>query len=188
MRHTRLSTTAIATAAAIALAAGPAAAHTTQPRTSSAAARLAREILNTKGISYATAHVEHQDAASLPRQNLLDTANGRPAKTSPWGHAHGARVGLDPRMLNGVLKLRNQYHYTFTISEFVGGRHSPNSAHYKGRVVDVNYINGKHVGKRTGAPYRAFMAACRNLGANLVLGPGDANHDTHVHCQWPTHH
>ncbi|WP_406500449.1 hypothetical protein OHA04_02150 [Streptomyces sp. NBC_01590] len=122
------------------------------------------------------------DKVSLPQQNLVDVSNGRLAKTSPWGHKKGARVALDTRMLNGVLKLGTQYHYKFEISEFVGGRHSRTSKHYAGRAVDVTWINGRHVGKR--ADHRGLMNACRKLGATLVLGPGDKNHDTHVHCQW----
>lgn len=183
MHTTRLTIATATTAAALALTTAPATAHTMQPRTTSAAARLAHDILNTNGINYATAHVEHHDAASLPRQNLIDTANGYLAKTSPWGHKHGARVALDPRMLNGVLKLRTRYHYTFTISEFVGGRHSSaRSRHYRGLAVDVNFINHRKVGH--GAPSRPFMNACRALGATEVLGPGDAGHASHVHCAW----
>ncbi|MFG2881706.1 hypothetical protein ACGFYV_05175 [Streptomyces sp. NPDC048297] len=60
---------------------------------------MARAILNDKGITYAGAHASGSDRASLPRQNLVDTANEHLAKTSPWGHKKGARVALNPRML-----------------------------------------------------------------------------------------
>ncbi|MFK0113121.1 hypothetical protein [Streptomyces sp. NPDC091217] len=86
-------------------------------------------------------------------------------------------------MLNGVLKLNTQYHFTFEVSEFAGGDHSSKSKHYEGRAVDVTWINGRHVGKK-GSAHRALMTACRKLRASLVLGPGDRDHDTHVHCQW----
>ncbi|MGW3512719.1 hypothetical protein [Streptomyces sp. NPDC000994] len=122
------------------------------------------------------------DKAYLPQQNLIDVSNRRLAKTSPWGHKKGARVAFDTRMLNGVLKLNTQHHYTFEISELVGGEHSRTFKHYAGRVVDVTLINGRHVGKK--ADHRGLMHACRMLGATLVLGPGDKGHGTHVHCQW----
>ncbi|MER6330764.1 hypothetical protein ABT298_15870 [Streptomyces sp. NPDC001034] len=190
----RLAVCVAATASAIALAAGPTAAapspgrhgeaarHHAPARPASESARLARSILNTKGITYAGAHVGGTDKASLPKQNLVDVSHGRPARTSPWGHKKGARVALDTRMLTGVLKLNTQYHYRFEISEFVGGEHSSTSKHYAGRAVDVTWINGRHVGKK--ADHRGFMNACRKLDATLVLGPGDKGHSTHVHCQW----
>jgi hypothetical protein len=28
------------------------------------------------------------------------------------------------------------------------------------------------------------MQMCRSLGADEVLGPGDPDHSTHVHCGW----
>ncbi|MFF5924368.1 hypothetical protein ACFY8C_39775 [Streptomyces flavochromogenes] len=191
----RLALCVAATASATALAAGPAATadpspgkhaesgrHHAAPKVASEPTRLARAILNTKGITYAKAHVGGTDKASLPRQNLVDVSNEHRAKTSPWGHKKGARVALDKRMLNGILKLNTKYHYKIEISELVGGRHSRTSKHYAGRAVDVAWINGRHVGKR--ADHRGLMKACRSLGATLVLGPGDKDHDTHVHCQW----
>ncbi|WP_234544635.1 hypothetical protein [Streptomyces shenzhenensis] len=191
----KISAAVAATAAAVTLTAGTAAAadpgpgrhgtpakHQTPPKPASESARLARAILNNKGITYAGAHLKGSDKASLPRQNLVDTANGGMARTSPWGHRQGARVALDKRMPNGVLKLNTQYHFKFEVSEFVGGSHSSRSMHYQGRAVDVTWINGRHVGKRSA--HRVFMNACRKLGASLVLGPGDKDHDTHVHCQW----
>ncbi|MFI8911476.1 hypothetical protein ACIGW4_07625 [Streptomyces sp. NPDC053513] len=46
----------------------------------------------------------------------------------------------------------------------------------------MTWINGRHVGRK--ADHRGLMKACRALGATLVLGPGDKDHGTHVHCQW----
>ncbi|WP_240361053.1 hypothetical protein [Streptomyces clavuligerus] len=65
----------------------------------------------------------------------------------------------------------------------MGGDHSANSRHYVGVALDINVINGSHVGQRR--PHAAAMAACRALGRTEVLRPGDAGHSTHIHCAWP---
>ncbi|CAL9351575.1 hypothetical protein SUDANB105_00481 [Streptomyces sp. enrichment culture] len=146
-------------------------------------AALARRILDTGGITLATVHPGGRHAGSTARQNIVDTANGKGALTSPWSDKPGRRVNLDTRMLNGLLKLRTEHGYRISVSEIVGGDHSTNSKHYAGLAFDINHINGRHVG--SGAPHRALMAACRKLGAKEVLGPGDAGHGRHVHCGWP---
>ncbi|MFD8822160.1 peptidoglycan-binding protein [Streptomyces sp. NPDC059605] len=145
-------------------------------------AALAKQILAQKQIVLATVHPGGKHAGSTARQNILDTANGKGALTSPWGDKPNRRVALDPRMLNGLLKLRTQYGYRISVSEIVGGDHSGNSRHYAGIAFDITHINGRHVG--SGAPHKQFMAACKKLGAPEVLGPGDAGHGRHVHCGW----
>ncbi|MER7046350.1 peptidoglycan-binding domain-containing protein [Streptomyces jumonjinensis] len=144
---------------------------------------LARQIRDAAAITLATAHSGGVDAASTARQNIVDTADGKGAATSPWSDVPGQRVFLNAQMLNGLLKLTTDHGYTLSISELVGGDHSANSRHYVGVAVDINYINGTHVG--SGAPHAAAMAACTKLGATEVLGPGDAGHSTHIHCGWP---
>ncbi|GAA5609797.1 hypothetical protein CP981_23250 [Streptomyces platensis] len=171
----------IAGAAALAALMGTAA--TASATAAPGRAALARQILATKGIAPATAHAGGRHAASTARQNLVDTAHGKGALTSPWGDRPNRRVALDTRMLNGMLKLRTRYGYRIAVSEIVGGDHSSRSRHYAGLAFDINYINGRHVG--SGAPHRNLMAACRKLGATEVLGPGSAGHATHVHCGWP---
>lgn len=151
--------------------------------TADSRAALAKKILNTRGITLATVHPGGRHAASTARQNIVDTANGKGALTSPWSDKPNRRVLLDTRMLNGMLKLRTQHNYRISVSEIVGGDHSTNSRHYAGLAVDINYINGRHVG--SGAAHRALMAACKRLGASEVLGPGDRGHSRHVHCAWP---
>ncbi|MFF0474782.1 hypothetical protein [Streptomyces sp. NPDC004284] len=192
----RLAVAVASTVSAAALAAGPTATaepspgkhgaparHHAPAKVANESARLARSVLNAKGITYATAHQDDTDKASLPKQNLIDVSNGRLARTSPWGHKKGARVALDTKMLNGALKLSTQYHYKFQISEIVGGKHgSHTSKHYTGRAIDVTWINGRHVGEK--ADHQGFMKACRKLGASKVFGPGDKGHKRHVHCQW----
>ncbi|MFF9589906.1 peptidoglycan-binding protein [Streptomyces sp. NPDC014646] len=145
-------------------------------------AGLAKQILAQKQITLATVHPGGRHAGSTARQNIVDTADGKGALTSPWGDKPNRRVALDPRMLGGLLKLRTQYGYRLSVSEIVGGDHSGNSRHYAGIAFDVTHINGRHVG--SGAPHKQFMATCRKLGAQEVLGPGDPGHGRHVHCAW----
>ncbi|MGH2524869.1 MAG: hypothetical protein ACRDH2_20370 [Anaerolineales bacterium] len=116
------------------------------------------------------------------RLNIEDTANGRPASRSNYGNAPGGTVSLDIRLLSGILKLAQTY--AFSVSELAGGSHSPNSRHYAGVTLDVNVINGQHVGNAH-PNFRNFMRDCRALGATQVLGPGDPGHATHIHCAWP---
>ncbi|MFU9036064.1 MULTISPECIES: hypothetical protein [Streptomyces] len=185
-RAPRLVAGALALAALLGTAAPASAASATTSAASASAApsraALAQQILRTNGIALATTHVSRPHPASSARQNIVDTAHGRGALTSPWGDRPNRRVALDTRMLGGLLKLRTQYGYRIAVSEIVGGDHSTRSKHYAGLAFDITHINGRHVG--SGAPHRALMAACRKLGAREVLGPGNAGHSTHVHCGW----
>ena len=155
---------------------------TVPPGGSGDSAALARQILGTPGIAFATTHSETRDSASTARANIADMAAGRGALTSRQSHVGARRVQLDPRMLRALLILRDQNGFRFNVSEFVGGVHSAHSRHYRGLAFDVNEINGRHVG--SGAPANAFMNACRAAGATEVIGPPARNHKTHVHCAW----
>ncbi|MFE9853496.1 peptidoglycan-binding protein [Streptomyces sp. NPDC005576] len=153
---------------------------TSKPAGSSVA--LARQLLNTRGITYARTHSETVDSRSTAYQNIHDMAKGIGAATSGNSHVGYKRVQLDPRMLRALITLHDKYGYTLQISEFVGGVHSKTSRHYAGLTFDANYINGIHVG--SGAPHKKVMKLCTALGATEVLGPGDPNHSTHIHCAW----
>jgi zinc D-Ala-D-Ala carboxypeptidase len=59
-----------------------------------------------------------------------------------------------------------------------------NSAHYRGKALDVDRIHGIPV-NASNPFYTAFESACFYYGASLILGPGDPGHDTHIHCAWP---
>ena len=146
------------------------------------AVALAKQVLKTPGITFARAHSETRHNGSTAYANIVDMAAGRGALTSPQSHVGATRVQLDPRMLRALLTLQDTYGYRLNISEFVGGVHSKKSRHYRGLSFDVNEINGKHVG--SGAPHRALMAACSQLGATEIIGPPSAGHRTHVHCAW----
>ena len=114
--------------------------------------------------------------------NIRDTVAGRAAKRSNYENAPGGTVYLDTRMMDGMLRLANQYR--LQITSIAGGSHSSTSRHYAGIAFDVDTINGVHV-TSSNPYYQALMQQCRNLGATEVLGPGYPGHDTHVHCAWP---
>ncbi|MFE4416162.1 peptidoglycan-binding protein [Streptomyces sp. NPDC056821] len=145
-------------------------------------AALAGQVLKNRGITFARAHSDTRHYGSTAYANIVDMAAGRGAATSPGSHVGAKRVQLDPRMLRALITLHDRYGYRLNISEFVGGVHSKNSRHYRGLAFDANVINGKHVGK--GAPHKAVMNLCSQLGASEVRGPGDPDHDTHIHCAW----
>ncbi|MEV5932991.1 GH25 family lysozyme [Streptomyces sp. NPDC052079] len=152
------------------------------PPTTGSAVALAKQLVKTPGITFARVHSQTRHSGSTAYANITDMAAGKGALTSPQSHVGAKRVQLDARMLRGLLSLRNSHGFRMNITEFVGGVHSSTSRHYRGLSFDVNEINGVHVG--SGAQHRAFMAACRRLGATEVLGPGHKGHSTHVHCAW----
>jgi zinc D-Ala-D-Ala carboxypeptidase len=115
------------------------------------------------------------------RSNMTDTANGLSAKRSCYGNAPCGTVSLSAAMLSGMESIAGTY--TFRVTAIAGGSHSANSYHYAGRAFDVDTVNGIGV-SASSSNYRAFMGRCRDLGAIEVLGPGDAGHDTHLHCAW----
>lgn len=132
-----------------------------------------------------TFHVGGQnDPQSTARQNIVDTANGLPAKTSDFSHVGRTNVNLDLDMLRGILSLHLLAGYSFRITAIAGGNHtSTSSRHYAGKAFDVDTINGSRVNASN--PFnQGFKDACRAYGATQVLGPGDAGHDTHIHCAW----
>jgi chitosanase len=148
-------------------------------------AEMADRILNHPNIRLATAHVSGVNDHATARQNIIDTAAGQPARRSSYNNAPGGTVRLDPMMLSGLLTLANTY--SFHVSELCGGSHSPTSRHYKGVTADINIINDQHVSANH-PDQAAFRSRCRDLGATEVLGPGNANHSTHIHAAWPVPH
>jgi hypothetical protein len=147
---------------------------------------IAKSILKTRGITLATVHESGVSDGATAKKNIQDTAKGKKAKRSNYGNAPGGSVALNKTMLNAMLKLRTSKRFTFKVTEVAGGSHSVGSKHYKGRAFDVGTVNGSKV-SLSGSGYtkaKKFMKACKAYGAVLVLGPGDAGHSTHVHCQW----
>ncbi|WP_404870725.1 peptidoglycan-binding protein [Kitasatospora griseola] len=150
---------------------------------------LAQQIIRRPGITADDFHSEHkgQDPQSSARSNIRDTAAGKSALTSRYGDAHGKHVDLDTDMLRGLLQLNANHGFALNITELAGGDHSKTSWHYTGTTFDANEIDGVHVamsGKGRELAER-LQSACSFLGATQVLGPGDRDHNTHVHCGWP---
>lgn len=145
-------------------------------------ASLAKRIQQSPKIVLARVHASGIQDNATAFDNINDTADGRTAHRSSYGNAPGGVVNLDLRMLRGMLELAELFR--FSVSEFCGGNHNPNSRHYAGCTADINTINGRHVA--AGNPFVVqFQQRCRELGATEVLGPGDAGHSTHIHAGWP---
>jgi hypothetical protein len=145
-------------------------------------------IRDTPGYTLLNFHVGGQadpGLTSTALRNIQDAAAGLPARTSPFSDIGSQPVFLDLKMLRGLVYLRLVYGYTtMQVTAIAGGKHSKNSPHYSGKAFDVDFINGRKVNSaNTLVP--AFRAACTALGATDVRGPGDPEHDTHVHCAWP---
>jgi hypothetical protein len=143
---------------------------------------LAKQILANTKIKLGTSHPSGaSDSASTAKQNITDTANGQQAATSKYGDAKGDRVQLLDDMLRGLLGLGAKY--TIGVTEIAGGDHSNTSRHYRGLGFDISTINGAGVSS-SNQNVTAVMALCKSLGATEVLGPGDPDHGTHIHCAW----
>jgi len=151
----------------------------TTPPPSGDAAAIAQAILDNPGIEL---YELGSDAASTSLANVRDTAAGQPAKTSPEGDAGVTSVALNPAMLDALLKLNTQYGHSVRVTSIAGEDHSTGSAHYSGDAVDIDLIDGVRVS--AGADHQAIQNACAEMGATLTLGPGDAGHADHVHCEF----
>ncbi|HEU4411951.1 MAG TPA: hypothetical protein VFS43_42310 [Polyangiaceae bacterium] len=131
--------------------------------------------------SHNSGHIRLQDygTSSDPLSNIQDAAAGQPADMSCGGCTS---VTLKPALLNALVALAQAN--TYVVTSIAGGIHSSTSYHYQGRAADFGTVNGVFISGDTAAS-RAFMQACKNLGAVEVLGPSnDVNHQDHIHCAW----
>ena len=143
---------------------------------------LARQILDDKGIVLLDSHVGGQnDPNSTARSNIKDTATGKAAPTSPWSDVGVTKVDLRKNMLSGIVALGKKY--DLRVTAVVGGDHSSKSLHYSGSAFDIDRIGGRPVSPGNDKVAKV-KAACVDLGAVEVLGPGDQGHDDHLHCAW----
>ncbi|GAA2783844.1 carboxypeptidase [Saccharopolyspora taberi] len=145
-------------------------------------AELARKILDDGGITLLNSHVGGQnDPESTARQNIRDTAAGKAARTSPWSDVGVTEVQLSADLLKGMVAIGADYDYRVTT--IAGGDHSSTSYHYAGTAFDVDQIDGRAV-SASNPKVAKIKSACESAGAVEILGPGDAGHDSHVHCAW----
>lgn len=154
--------------------------HRVDPET---AADVAGDILRDPSITLATVHVSYGADAATAERNIIDVANGRRANTSCYGNAPCSLTPLDLRMLRAVREMGQRG--TLTVSEFAGGNHASGSDHYRGRGVDITWVNGRHVG--SGSGYGMAVDMCRKYGASKIFTPAHdpwGGHHNHVHCGW----
>lgn len=146
-------------------------------------ADVARDILADRGITLAVVHLSAGSDGATAKQNIVDIANGRAARTSCYGGAPCRSTYLDLRMLRAIRDMGRRG--TITVSEFAGGSHASSSGHYSGRAVDITWVNGRHVG--WGVSYYMAVERCRAYGATQVMHPSSdpwGGHSRHIHCAW----
>lgn len=142
----------------------------------------AQNVLDNAEIELYDAHVGGQDDPdSTAAQNVEDTADGNPAKTSPWSDVGITDVDLSANMVDAMDKLGADH--SFRVTSIAGGDHSSSSYHYAGTAFDIDTLDGERIS--SGHPgWEDFLAKCEEMGASEALGPGDEGHDSHLHCAW----
>lgn len=141
---------------------------------------LAARILADRRIGLATGHGDARgdfppDGASA-RDNIADTAHGRPARRSAWAAGGAGSVSLDPRMLEAMLGLASSLSYD--VAEIAGGS-AAGSSNAAGRGFDVDAVDGWPV-TGLGAGERRLIDGCRAAGATEAGYRG-----FRIHCGWP---
>lgn len=142
---------------------------------------IALDIINAGRTTFWTHHESGVADTATANYDINQAASGLAARRSSYGTAPGGSVCLNAAMLTGLYNMTAAYR--LSISEIAGGSHTANSRHYAGTAFDVATIGGL-TADASNPQTRALMASCRRTGAVEVLGPGDAGHDTHVHCAW----
>ena len=144
---------------------------------------LAQSLLANPNVEFANYHVSGRRDNATAFDNMNQTAKGLPAACSSYGRAPGGTTTLSTDMLRAMNVLAKQG-YKFHVTAIAGSSHSSRSRHYLGVAIDINEINGVHVGY--GKPYwKEFIRKCEAMGATETLGPGDPAHSTHIHVAWP---
>ena len=146
---------------------------------------LASQILNSSRITLGTSS---STSGGNPRQNIVDTSNGLPAKRGCASNANcGLTVYLKRSMLQGMLSMANAGN-SFYITSIAGGVHSTYSDHYAGLALDIGIWNGVSLSSPNSA-HTAARNACLAAGSdpgqtfNAYYDP-PGGHSNHVHCAW----
>jgi muramidase (phage lysozyme) len=141
--------------------------------------RLAERILDHRRITLETQHDSGVQDDATARQNIADTAAGRPARRSNYGTAPGGSVRLDARVLEAMLELAKQF--SFRVTEIAGASHTTsNSRHYDGLAFDVGTINGDRTVNGSDPDIQEFLRRAKALGAEDAIFEGG----NHVHVEW----
>lgn len=148
-------------------------------------ASLAGQILGSSRITLGTSS---STSGGNPRQNIVDTSNGLPARRGCASNANcGLTVYLKRSMLQGTLNLASAGN-SFYLTSIAGGVHSATSDHYAGLAIDIGIWNGVSLSTPSSAHTRA-RNACIAAGSDPSQ-TFDAYHDptgghkNHVHCAW----
>jgi hypothetical protein len=144
------------------------------------ASDVAKDILHNKRITLVKSHASGYLGSA--KQNMVDTAQGRPAQRSCYNSPCGP-VRIKLQLLKAVRDIGTRT--SITVSEFAGGSHTSGSAHYSGEAVDITWVGGQHVG--WGADYSIVVDRCRALGATQIFSPSHdpyGGHGDHIHCSW----
>ena len=152
---------------------------------------LAKQLLNNPKITFTT---------TLAKQALQDAAAGKPsAIESRCTNAGKASATLSPDLLQVLLTLSNIH--SIGIGYFTNGCHSDTSAHYQGKGVDINTVDGQQSNGRSSND-RTFMREATGvlpdgseLGQNQCATPAltpinkiellTADPCTHIHMAVP---
>ncbi len=143
--------------------------------------QLAQQILNNSRITLGTSS---STPGGSPRQNILDTAAGKPAKSGCFDFSRcSSTVYLSTTMLGAMLQMAQGNSYYVT--SLTGGRHSAGSDHYKGRGLDLGIWNGQTLSYPNSA-HTSARNACVSAGSypgQTFNAYNDPNgHSDHVHC------
>lgn len=138
-------------------------------------AELAQQILNDDGI---VLYNLCNDGSASPQKVIESTANGQRADT----YQHGS-VTLNKDMLEFMVGFGKTNDYRVTSITDCG--HATNSAHYEGRAVDIDLVDGTKIDVPASGAHASDVAAaaCRKYGATNVLTYRErSDHRDHVHC------
>ncbi len=155
---------------------------------------LAKKILANSNIVLTENVLQHNEPSSGPKQNIVDTSEGKPAWRSSWGDMGHTQVPLASRMLSGLLAI-GENNVKVQVNTIAGGDHGSKSRHYAGIAFDIQSAPGEI------ARTKLILGICRVAGATETIGPCNNNvslavckatgfetnseHQNHIHCGWP---
>ncbi|WP_291152258.1 hypothetical protein [Flavobacterium sp. UBA7680] len=149
---------------------------------------LAEKILKSGRVTFAKAHESGIKDSAMAIDNITDTSFGKNAKRSNYENAPGGEIAILSEILYILYELSKDY--KLNISEITGASHSVNSYHYKGVAIDINEIDGVHMGKKgkpgfTLAFHENIRKIVKNHGATTVLDPYNEPkyHFNHIHIE-----